>query len=519
AAPTEAYLDDWRRNRTERPAFGLIVAQAFGPGDERLYFSTNSLEWDDQRLICADRNGKEQWNVALLKRMVLSPGSALRVSPDGEYVLLAATTHYPSEGFIVLTRDGRIALDVGTLGENAEFHFENNRLIVTTNGEWKEYPLQPPPTTRGAEVEWGEAVEGVQVRLRAEKREWQADTVPVVYADVRNQGTRDLQVMLDQRFVFQLELDGEWYLWLGGHIHELGVFVAMSPFPPQRQYADIPITLVEKWRTRQGNQPLTLRPGRHTVRVAFTAQPTESDKGQPVRAVSNAVEIEIPAADSSATRPGAAPAMVPAAYAGRAVVWGQPVDGIQMGIALKGEKRAFRIGERVEFACWAKNSGDTEAVLTFAVVKTVWTKTSEETPPQTGWAPVLVGRDGKPSPVSVVPPTTYWCNGNLNEVLRRRLAPREGVLLGTVRFILKEGEFTGDGHDVVVYAPPGRYRLRQTLGAVALIGAGAWATSPAPTSGEIDIQILPAAATPATQPGGTAPWGEAVEGVQGRQSD
>lgn len=46
-------------------------------------------------------------------------------------------------------------------------------------------------------------------------------------------------------------------------------------------------------------------PGKHTVRVAFTAQPTEKDAGKPVRVISNPVEIDILPDEA---KPAAAPA-------------------------------------------------------------------------------------------------------------------------------------------------------------------------------------------------------------------
>lgn len=133
---------------------------------------------------------------------------------------------------------------------------------------------------------WGEAVEGVQVRLRADKTQWKAGETPTFKADVRNQGTRDFSVAQAQQLC-ELEVDGQWCTWTGD------ISVKSSAFPPGREYKDIPICLDSHWQSKEKRKPVDLSVGRHTVRVAFIAEPAERGQGQPVRAVTNPVEIEI----------------------------------------------------------------------------------------------------------------------------------------------------------------------------------------------------------------------------------
>jgi len=66
-------------------------------------------------------------------------------------------------------------------------------------------------------------------------------------------------------------------------------------FPPGRRYDGIPVTLVSSWHSKKANRPLEVTIGKHTVRVAFIADPREKD-GKPLRAVSNPV----PEQDTSA---------------------------------------------------------------------------------------------------------------------------------------------------------------------------------------------------------------------------
>jgi hypothetical protein len=54
------------------------------------------------------------------------------------------------------------------------------------------------------------------------------------------------------------------------------------------------LILSKYWRSRPGGKALILRPGKHTVRVAITADPPTGNGAEAVRAVSNSVEIEVP---------------------------------------------------------------------------------------------------------------------------------------------------------------------------------------------------------------------------------
>ena len=161
-------------------------------------------------------------------------------------------------------------------------------------------PDDPPPA---GEAAWGEAVEGVQVRLRAKQSKWEQGTVPRLWADVRNQGKRNL-VVTTQSNRCELEVDGRWYrqpIYLG-----LGIMPAPSPLPPLppgRQYDDIAVDLGRSWLFaaprnapvpwKAGPEQLKLTPGKHTIRVSFLVTAAKNAPGKPFKAVSNPVEIEI----------------------------------------------------------------------------------------------------------------------------------------------------------------------------------------------------------------------------------
>ena len=123
----------------------------------------------------------------------------------------------------------------------------------------------------------------MQVRLRATKRIWQMGETPTLSADVRNQGTRDLQVWRTQVTQCALEVGGRWYRWTGE------VHANNSWFPPGREYGDIPSELVDTWHTTEGDEPLRLTPGRHarplTLNIRWPSGTAQTVTAKPDRCI------------------------------------------------------------------------------------------------------------------------------------------------------------------------------------------------------------------------------------------
>ncbi len=112
----------------------------------------------------------------------------------------------------------------------------------------------------GEEV-WGEAVEGVQVRLRVDKAVWESGKVPTFHADVRNNGEREI-VMPISGHGWGLEFDGEWYE------SRARPTVGLRKLPPGEEYCGVKISLGSWWlRTKNLRERIQLKPGKHTVRV------------------------------------------------------------------------------------------------------------------------------------------------------------------------------------------------------------------------------------------------------------
>jgi hypothetical protein len=143
-----------------------------------------------------------------------------------------------------------------------------------------------PNSASSEKAEWGKPVEGVQVRLKAEKKIWQNGETPRLQADILNQGTREWSVAQAQELC-EVEVDSAWYRW-GGEIR-----VKSSALPPKRQYNDIAIVLNSHWRRKDNDAELSLTKGPHKIRALFTLNPIGAWAGQNPRVVSKPVEIEV----------------------------------------------------------------------------------------------------------------------------------------------------------------------------------------------------------------------------------
>jgi len=146
----------------------------------------------------------------------------------------------------------------------------------------------------------GAAVEGIQVRLAAERAAWAVGRVPTLKLEVANGGRRQLSLAIPLSMACVLEADGKTYRWMGV-VHRGG----RVPFPPGEK-REATLRLDQTWRTADKGQPLRLPAGKHVVRVAVTAMPARGTEGGAVTATSKPVEIAIgPAAPAARPRDGA----------------------------------------------------------------------------------------------------------------------------------------------------------------------------------------------------------------------
>jgi len=233
-----------------------------------------------QRLVqlLSDRRPTRSWAGAL------NGGHVLRYCDVALEILAdVAKAKLPNETTTFDPRTGRDAY-LGNADEKTR-----TEIIGRVNAWWAgQQALNAEASAEGfakLPITWGEPADGLAVRLRPEKLKWHLGQTPELKVDVRNRGERQLHIVRHQA-TCQLWYGGQWYHWA----RELGL--KSSPLDPRRQYNDIRISLDEYWVTKKG-KPLRLRRGRHTVRVAFTAEPDDPKKGDAVRVLSNPVEIEI----------------------------------------------------------------------------------------------------------------------------------------------------------------------------------------------------------------------------------
>jgi hypothetical protein len=160
----------------------------------------------------------------------------------------------------------------------------SSRLEVRTNAaELPSPPVSYPPQLPG----WGEPVDGVYLRLQADRQVWAADEEPTFTFQARNDGDhRTGTVPTDEKFG-TLELDGTWY--------HFGAFY--HPENPEKnlplsQVSDpVRVTVNADWLLQ--NERLSLQPGKHSIRFATSWPEATGSPYTSARIISNPVEIEV----------------------------------------------------------------------------------------------------------------------------------------------------------------------------------------------------------------------------------
>ena len=182
--------------------------------------------------------------------------------------------------------------------------------------------------------DWGQAVEGAQVRLLDAAQIWgRSDwphTVVRLRLDARNEGARYLHLP-ENGLSWQIEVDGVWYEWVDPQRHiapEDRDQTASSrggrllDFNPGDAHAKLTVDIASDWRQiPDGKQDeygrrrwtgwagiddeygpeLILQPGPHRLRVAITCPPSRAGSNGPVRLLSNPVKFgPLPQSDSAA---------------------------------------------------------------------------------------------------------------------------------------------------------------------------------------------------------------------------
>ena len=177
------------------------------------------------------------------------------------------------------------------------------------------------------ETDWGPAAEGVSVRLTEAivrpTRSGRTSAELLLRYDARNQGRRILHLP-DNGLCHQIEVDGVWYEWVDPRMGEtassdepaISRVAALLDFEPGRAHRDQSIHVAGNWRAipkgkeqeyaarhysgysalddEQHGEQRVLAPGQHRVRMAIVCPSARAQWRGVVRAVSDAVDIEVP---------------------------------------------------------------------------------------------------------------------------------------------------------------------------------------------------------------------------------
>jgi len=129
------------------------------------------------------------------------------------------------------------------------------------------------------EPTWGESVEGLQCRLRPDRRTWRPTETPSFSFDIRNRGKRTFPFWPAHKLeLCQIEFDGKWHRWPCPVMIDSQVW----RLAPGTQYNAVTIELDKRFK-------IDIKPGKHIVRIAFSLEA--------VRVISNPVGIKIAARD------------------------------------------------------------------------------------------------------------------------------------------------------------------------------------------------------------------------------
>ena len=150
---------------------------------------------------------------------------------------------------------------------------------------------------------WGEATDGVQVRLHSPRQEWSKDEFSVFFkTDLRSETEHVFPHYGPPIAEFFLELDGQWY-----ETKNRGAAMAASVGPSAatlRENLHTAIT-ARHWRSMVTGEPMPeFSPGRHIFRIGFPLSDKPDASGQRRRAVSNPIELVIRPRDESVSITG-----------------------------------------------------------------------------------------------------------------------------------------------------------------------------------------------------------------------
>lgn len=307
--PTET---DLRENLLASPGFRMYMNSGFVVDlDTGTGFRAGDT-WDEEFDVSWDLKD----DGVVLKRREASPVRLLVISgqdpmrrEEAVGITLRSIKQLQSnKALTVMLRRGAYAAVLTNEGRLAIIHLLTRSSITPLSVWWL---TEMPPARIAEELAlslsppWGKANCGLQCRLWSGKTVWQVEEVIHFSADVWNAGETEFRIAKDQLF-WELQCDDRWYHVPGFIGKRNDLFKSKNwsiVLSSGQRHNGVEFTLPGSWRSLTNNEPLIITPGKHTFRVTALGFVSTNTAEQPVRAVSNPVEIEILLPAKSDTHP------------------------------------------------------------------------------------------------------------------------------------------------------------------------------------------------------------------------
>lgn len=139
-------------------------------------------------------------------------------------------------------------------------------------------------------------IDGIQCRLKPNKFKWQENETPKFKAYISNKGSDNLWLVIHTCHGCQLEIDGIWHRWVGPEWTGFGDIDQSDWLAKVGGYLSVSLNK-RYWQSITDKSCPNLRPGRHTIRLAWAGYQAYNDgsnrEDHPILLSSNHVRIKI----------------------------------------------------------------------------------------------------------------------------------------------------------------------------------------------------------------------------------
>jgi len=243
-------------DRNTRQATADEVSKKFGVGMK-----------EDGKDVTGDRLMPGYCHLAPGGRLTLKTPLSAKLKKPGRYQVECRLRRY-------------IALNDWDGGRSMECH----PIVLSVVGPGQVHPPEEDPTQWSGGA-WGEAVEGMQIRLSGGSLN--PGKLPSFSLDARNYGKRTMRLLLAARELIDIECDGVWY----SANHPRTTMMKGLPFAPGNRWSVgwVPSS-PHYWKNKDGKD-IAFGPGEQTIRLAVLVNPGLGQPGKPVRLVTNAFQL------------------------------------------------------------------------------------------------------------------------------------------------------------------------------------------------------------------------------------